>query len=103
METGNSQQKYFFKDGEEVCHIENTGQKMLVQKVVFKIYDRPSQSDPTKKESAKKITGIEVHWFDNTAKSFHTYIFHKRLLVPYDIALGSSYADIQTWLAENNS
>lgn len=103
MDNSKIQQKYFFKDGEEVCHIENTAQKMLVQKVVFKIYDRPSLADPNKKEPAKKITGIEVHWFDNIAKSFHTYIFHKRLLVPYDVALGATHADIETWLAENNS
>lgn len=98
----NQKAKYYFKDGEEVCHLENTSQKMFVDEVVFKIYDRPRLDDPSKKESIKKIIGIRCHWWDKS-ETFHSHPFHKGLLLPYDIALGGTYTDNQLWLSENNS
>jgi len=99
--TETKKQKYFFKDGEEVCHIENTSQKMFIERILFHIYDKSKIDKPNEKEPIKKIIGIKCHWWEGS--SFKTGDFHKSELIPYEIALGSTYTDNQRWIAENNS
>jgi len=97
---GNSQ-KYLFSDGEAVAHIENLKQKMYVESILFRFYERPVVSDPSTKEKAKQILGIKCHWWDSEGK-LQSAKFHKMELVPWEIAEGSTFADIIKWKTENN-
>ena len=98
-----TKKKYLFKEGEEVCHVDNPQQMMRVEQILLKSFARPTAEDPLKKENINIILGIKVHWWDTSNgknKVFMTAKFHKSELIPYTLS-DASYAEIQRWIAEN--
>lgn len=88
-------QKYKYKEGQEVCHIDNISQKMYIERLVKS--SRMIEHDNEQKQ-INFINGIRCHWWED--KQFKTAIFHTKELVPLEIA-EEGYAAVMRWKSEN--
>lgn len=82
-------QRYKFKDGEVVYHIENLQQKMIVSKILRQKKQIPIEEKDEKTGGFKRIEkvfliGIECYWWDKDGK-YNKQKFHSKMLIPEHI------------------
>jgi len=82
--------KYKFRNNEDVAHIENLDQKMIVKRILY-----TEVNIGNKKE--KKIRGVLCYWFENG--KFKENVFHAERLVSWIFALKGKSAAEQ-WLKD---
>lgn len=91
---------YLFSYGEEVAHIGQLDQQMIVKDIKWKIVNIPTgnltEDDKLEKKKKKLLDAIEVVWWDKE-KKFHKERFHSGQLIPWVIAEKGEEAT-QEWL-----
>lgn len=82
-------ERYKFKEGDTVHHVENLPQRMIVNRVIRQPKKIPTEDideETGKFVRVEKmfIIGIECYWWDEK-KEYHIQKFHSRLLIPSHI------------------
>ena len=91
---------YLFSYGEEVAHIGQLDQRMIVKDIKWKIVNVPTgnvtKDDKLEKKKKKLLDAIEVVWWDKE-KKFYKERFHSGQLIPWVIAEKGDEA-AQEWI-----
>lgn len=88
-------ERYKFKEGDIVYHIENLKQRMTVSRVLRQTKQIPTEEIDLETKKFKKVdkvffNGLECYWWDDK-KDYHKEKFHSKLLIPSHIVdMGSA-------------
>lgn len=81
--------KNWLKEGVEVAHVDNLGQRMFVEKLLYTSKEFGEEGGKTKVH--KLFSGVKCHWWeyaeDEGGKVFRMGEFHAKELLPYEIAV----------------
>lgn len=82
-------ERYKFKEGEIVYHIENLKQRMTVNRLLRQMKMIPTEEIDPETNKFKKIekiffNGLECYWWDKDEK-YQKQKFHSKLLIPAHI------------------
>lgn len=78
--------RYKFKEGEVVYHVENLQQKMIISKILRQKKLVPTEEKDETTGGFKKVDkvfliGIECYWWDKDGK-YQKQKFHSKMLIP---------------------
>lgn len=98
--------KFRFKQTDEVAHIHNLSQKMIVVGAKFRnieqstgeFKDKDNPKEGFRTEKKRKITGISVEWWNSDGELLKN-VFHSHSLVPWNIAVKGE-EEAKAWLSE---